>query len=454
MDIEIGQKLVKQKEFAKALDFFLILSNEKKNSSTINFYLGLIYSELNDYIKSVEYYEKSLKEDPNSFYTLYNLAIIKQNIGEIDQAKSIYLKLIELDKLKIRPYLGLYMLNSKYINDIHYKNILEIEKKSDTTTYEKSLIAFILSKKEKRKKNFKEEIKYLNDFHNLCFDSNYQYNLQSEFYYKKIINNYYNKIKFINIDRKISLLNDFSPIFIIGLPRSGSTLVESILTSADEKIKSCGESHAINMSVVTEVANKIYDNKFKLKNFNFEVDYSNLEKNILEKYNKLNVLKHQKKIFIDKSLENFFNIELILKYFPKAKFIHTFRNLSDSIIAIYQSLLFELSWTHKIEDIIIYIDNYIKITNYFKKKYKSNILDVSLEKLTYEKEKVSKEIFTFTNLKWNQEILNFYKRKDLFIKTLSGNQVRQEIFKYKDKKYEKYYYLIEKFKKDYHWLDL
>ena len=454
MDIEIGKKLVKQKEFAKALDFFLILSNEKKNSSTINFYLGLIYSELNDYIKSVEYYEKSLKEDPNSFYTLYNLAIIKQNIGESDQAKSIYLKLIEIDKLKIRPYLGLYMLNSKYISDIHYKNILEIEKKSDTTTYEKSLIAFILSKKEKRKKNFKKEIKYLNDFHNLCFESNYQYNLQSEFYYKKIINNYYNKIKFINIDRKISLLNNFSPIFIIGLPRSGSTLVESILTSADEKIKSCGESHVINMSVVTEVANKIYDNKFKLKNFNFEVDYSNLEKNILEKYNKLNVFNHQKKIFIDKSLENFFNIELILKYFPKAKFIHTFRNLSDSIIAIYQSLLFELSWTHKIEDIIIYIDNYIKITNYFKKKYKSNILDVSLEKLTYEKEKVSKEIFAFTNLQWNQEILNFYKRKDLFIKTLSGNQVRQEIFKYKDKKYEKYYYLIEKFKKDYYWLDL
>ena len=43
--------------------------------------------------------------------------------------------------------------------------------------------------------------------------------------------------------------------------------------------------------------------------------------------------------------------------------------------------------------------------------------------------------------------------KDLFIKTLSGNQVRQEIFKYKDKKYEEYYYLIEKFKKHYHWLD-
>ena len=291
-------------------------------------------------------------------------------------------------------------------------------------------------------------------FHDLCFNSNYQYNLQSEFYYKKIINIYYNKIKFINYKRSDRFLNDFSPIFIVGLPRSGSTLVESILTSADENIQSCGESHVVNMSVVSEVANKIYDKQFELKNFNFEVNYSNLEKNILEKYKKLNVLKHPKKTFIDKSLENFFNIELILKYFPKAIFIHTYRNLSDSVMAIYQSLLFELSWTHKIKDIVIYIDNYIKIVNIFKKKYKSSILDVSLEKLTHEKDKVSKEIFDFCNLRWNKEILNFYNRKDLFIKTLSGNQVRQEIFKYEDKKYEPYYYLINKFKKDYPWINL
>ena len=454
MDIKIGQKFVKQKEFSKALDFFLNISNVKKNHPTINFYLGLIYSELNDFKKSTEYYEKSLEKDPTSFYTLYNLAIVKQNIGEIEKAKEIYLKLIKIDKFKIRPYLGLYMLNSEFINDIHYKNILEIEKKLDITTYEKSLIAFILSKKEKKKKNFKKEIEYLNNFHDLCFNSNYQYNLQSEFYYKKIINIYYNKIKFINFDKRDTFLNDFSPIFIVGLPRSGSTLVESILTSAKEKIKSCGESHVINMSVVSDIANKIYDKQFVLKNYNFEVNYSNLEKNILEKYKKLNVLKHPKKTFIDKSLENFFNIELILKYFPEAIFIHTYRNLSDSVMAIYQSLLFELSWTHKIKDIVIYIDNYIKIVNIFKKKYKSSILDVSLEKLTHEKDKVSKEIFDFCNLRWNKEILNFYNRKDLFIKTLSGNQVRQEIFKYEDKKYEPYYYLINKFKKDYPWINL
>ena len=103
-----------------------------------------------------------------------------------------------MDKFKIRPYLGLYTLNPKFINDIHYKNILEIEKNLEITDYEKSLISFILSKIEKRKKNIKKELEYLNNFHDLCFNSNHQYNLQSEFYYKKVINTFYNKIKFTN----------------------------------------------------------------------------------------------------------------------------------------------------------------------------------------------------------------------------------------------------------------
>ena len=51
-----GQKLVKQKEFGKALNIFLkLLENDKKNNN-IYFYLGLIYSELNDFNKSIFYY--------------------------------------------------------------------------------------------------------------------------------------------------------------------------------------------------------------------------------------------------------------------------------------------------------------------------------------------------------------------------------------------------------------
>ena len=398
MDIEIGQKFIKNKEFAKALDFFLNISNIKGNHPTINFYLGLIYSELNDFKKSTEYYEKSLENNPSSFYTLYNLAIVKQNIGETRKAKEIYLELIKIDKFKIRPYLGLYTLNPEFINDIHYKNILKIEKKLNITKYEKSLIAFILSKREKKKKNFKKEIEYLNNFHNLCFNSNHQYNLQSEFYYKKIINIFYNKIKFNNYDISDRFLKNFSPIFIVGLPRSGSTLVESILTSSEENIPSFRESAFINMGLITQLSSYLLSDKENFEKFDFNVE--EFENFIHKKYTQFSIINKNTNFFVDKSLENFFNIEFILNIFPKAKFIHTHRNLKDAIIAIFQSLLPKLSWTHSIDDIIAYAENYQKIIKYFKKKYPEKIIDMSLEDLRLNKERVTKEIFKFCNLSW------------------------------------------------------
>ena len=75
-----------------------------------------------------------------------------------------------------------------------------------------------------------------------------------------------------------------------------------------------------------------------------------------------------------------------------------------------------------------------------------------MENLTYEKEKISKEIFDFCNIKWNENILKFYKRKDLFIKTLSGSQVRKKIFKYENEKYKPYFDLIKDLKNDYSWI--
>ena len=74
------------------------------------------------------------------------------------------------------------------------------------------------------------------------------------------------------------------------------------------------------------------------------------------------------KIFIDKSLENFFLCRCHFKYFPQAKFINTVRNVEDNIFAIFKQSLSKISWTHSIDDILKYIDNYFIIINYFIKK--------------------------------------------------------------------------------------
>ena len=187
---------------------------------------------------------------------------------------------------------------------------------------------------------------------------------------------------------------NYFPIYIIGLPRSGSTLIESILTSGDRKIQTCGESHVINMSILEQIGPKIYTKNFNIDKFIFEINHNKFENSVLMRYNKFNFAdSNLNTSFIDKSLENFFNIEIILKIFPNAKFLHTFRDPIDSIISIYQSMLPELSWTHRIENILDYIDNYKKIINYFKIKYPTNIIEIDLENFTHQSEVIGQRIY-------------------------------------------------------------
>ena len=447
-----GQKLVKQKEYGKALNIFLNLQKDGINNKDIYFYLGLIYSELNDFNKSISNYNEYLISDPDSKSALFNLAIAKQSIGEIDSAKNIYLKLIGLERNNIRPYFALLMLDINFLTDEHYQYIIDIRKSEKISLYEKSLVYFILAKREKKNKNYKKEIDNLKNFNINSFNSNYAYNKSAQFYYKKIINNYYNKIQFIN--NKDAIKNEnYYPIFIIGLPRSGSTLLESVLTSSNEGVKTCAESHVINMAILEQIGPKIYTKNFNSSKFIFEINQMKLENSVLQRYKNFNVTnKNLNFIFVDKSLENFFNIDVIIKIFPNARFLHTFRDPVDSIISIYQSMLPDLSWTHSIEDILDYIDKYKKVINYFKTKYPEKIMDIDLKKFTHNAEETGEKIYKFCKLKWSKRYLEFYKRKDLYSKTISFNQIRQKISIYDIKKYEPYIDLLEQYKDKYKWI--
>ena len=452
MNFLIGQKFIKQKEFGKALKIFQELEKTDKDTR-IDFYLGLINFELNNFSKSVSYYNKYLEKEKNSIPALLNLAIVMQTMGKFKDAKAIYTKLLNLNNFDVRPYYGLFNLNSKNLTTNLFENLNNIKNKKNLNLYEEGIINFLLSKNEKKKKNFDKEISFLRKSHESIFNLNSSYNKSSQFYYKKIIGKYYDKIKIKNINKKNIEENKMSPIFIIGLPRSGSTLVESILTSTKEKISSYGESHVVNMSILDQTSPKIFNERFNEKKFIFEIDLKKLNENILNRYLDYNYEFKNNKKFVDKSLENFFNIELIYKIFPKAKFLHTFRRPIDSVISIYQSMLPDLSWTHDLEDILKYIDNYFKIINLFKKKYPKLIMDINLENFTANNEQICKNVIKFCNLTWSDDILKFYQRENLYSKTLSFYQIRSQVTKYDKNKYQQYFYLLDNYKKKFSWLN-
>jgi hypothetical protein len=287
-------------------------------------------------------------------------------------------------------------------------------------------------------KDKKNEITYLHNAHKSQFDSNILHNSKLNEYHIKILINNFNKFDFLNNDKKFHQLRNKKPIFIIGLPRSGSTLIETLLVQNEKECYSYGESSAFETSIYSQIKNNILIKNYDYQNFKFSIN-----EEIFLNFIKNTYLYSDKNLIIDKSLENFFYIDLILKVFPEAKFIHTFRNKLDSAIAIYQSMLIYLPWTHSIDNITKYILNYEKVINYFKKKYPDKIIDVNLEDFTNDPNVHSKKIYDFCNLHFSDDILKFYNKKDLVSKTTSFMQVRNKIQKYDKNKYEPYYSLIK-----------
>ncbi len=450
MDIETGKKFLREKNYFEAEKIFLNLLKEDKDLMLVNYFLGIIYFELQNYKKSKFYYENSLNFNPNSKEVLINLAYLEQSYGKLKQAKKIYDKLLILNPYYIETYYRIYLLNSKYLKNEYKKIFIEIINRENINLHERSLANYLLSKIEKKNNQYESEINYLKKSHIEIFNSKKNYNLQSNFYYQEIISKKFKKIFFLNTKKKNFNLEKSFPIFIVGLPRSGSTLVETILSDND-RVKGLGENYVINMAVLNQISDKIFANNFDKKKYQLSLDYQELESFVLKKFNNLFDFNHKIR-FVDKTLENFFNIDIILNLFPNAKFLHCLRNLNDSVIAIFQSLLPTLSWTHNLNDIIKYVDEYLKIIKYFKKKYPNNIMDIKLEELTEENEKIGKKIFKFCNLDWNDKSLNFSKKKNLQIKTTSNIQLRDKVTRYNYDKYKHYKFILNDFKKKYKWL--
>ena len=438
MSLELGKKLVQKKYFKKAFVVVQNLLKDNPKDFRNNFLAGQMYYRLNELKKSNTFFQKCDQIQPNTPSVIFNLALILQAQGKIENAKEKYLNLISINKNDVKSYYGLFILDNSNINNKHRETLKNLNNDVNTPLFEKSIINFMFSKFEKKKGNLKKEVDFLKIAHQLSYDSNKSYNNQSDFYYKNIISNNFSKLNFKDDFKELKDFNDPNHIFIVGLPRSGSTLIETIISHNAKKIVSVGEFHAINSSILEQIGNIIYSKDFNLKNYKLSLNKKIFQNSIFNKYDNF-----EKKIYLDKSLENFFNIEIILEFFPNAKFIHTYRNTNDAIIGIYQTLLTELSWSHKIKDIKNYVKIYNNVINYFNEKYPNKIINVELDNFTNNKEAETKRILEFCNIEVTSDFLSFNKNTTLFNKTNSFLQVRKKIEKYNNNKYQPYYYLLD-----------
>ena len=426
-----------------------ILKLDPDNKRALN-NIGNIHKETKNFDEAINYYLKAINSNPNYTIAKINLAILYHDLGNLDEAKKIYKELITLDKENFAIHFNLSRIDFSYFDEDMIKFIENSIENADINNYNKASGYFILAKNQQIKKNFNKELNFLKKGHEYFRKSISKKIYEQSFnYWLNVIPKKFDKIKITNMNNTEKQEFEINPIFIIGMPRSGSTLVESIISSGKFKIPNGGETATINWAILKNYKKDLLNDSLE-KIF---IDKDKLKIDIINKYNDLKLLdKDNNFFFTDKSLENFFYIDIILKLFPNSKLIHCQRNRIENIFAIYQNFLTKMSWTHSIEDIIKYFDNYLFVMNNFNKKYKEKIISIKLEELTTNSKEISQNLFKFCNLEWSENCLEFHKRKDLFSTTASNIQIREKIYKYKKEKYDVYKERLKKFEQEYEWL--
>ena len=209
------------------------------------------------------------------------------------------------------------------------------------------------------------------------------------------------------------------PVFIVGMPRSGTSLLEQIIASHPSAF-GAGELLYFNDAFNSHV--EIVQDAFFEDSFLSE---------LADKYLKLlSEFSADAKVVVDKMPTNFLWLGLIHAVFPNARIIHTQRNAIDTCLSNYfQNFSVAYSFTSDLADLAHYYGEYHRMMAHWREVLPPEVfLDVPYEDLTRDQEKWSRAIVEFIGLEWDERCLNFHQTKRQMA-TASNWQVRQKMYK-------------------------
>jgi len=211
------------------------------------------------------------------------------------------------------------------------------------------------------------------------------------------------------------------PIFILGMPRTGTTLVERILGQHPEVI-SIGEFADFPLEVA--LAAQQVKGTQSLVEAALTLDYAALGQRYLQQ---AAAMAQGKPIFIDKLPFNFIYVGLIKKALPQARIIHLVRDPLDTCFAIYKTLFNQVySFSYQLDELADYFIEYKKLMAHWHQVLPGQILDVHYEQMVAAPEAQAKRVLDWCDLPWQPDLLAFHQAKSAST-TASAAQVRQPV---------------------------
>jgi tetratricopeptide (TPR) repeat protein len=421
----LASTLHKLGEPEDARKFYLELIQIKKTDAIFN-RLALCCEELFNYDEAFMYYEEGLKLNNNNTDLLCNLGSLHRSLGNFEKGKELYYsaKKINPNLSEVHRYISV-ITKYKSKNDEHLQEMLNVIGSAEFKKNQKQhhSIYFALSKAYEDLKDFKTSASYLTIGNKLRKSvMKKKYNIEN---IKKHFSMLQNIFSYFSSQANNTFGSDSNkPIFIVGMPRSGTTLVEQIISS-HAKVESGGE--------LSYIGNIIYDyfpdndpdtfvEKVKAELPNHLPEMASI---YLKKISNIsNILQ-----VTDKLPHNFVFIGFIKMMFPQAKIIHCNRDAKSTCFSIFKNYFPDESlwFAYDENDLVEYYALYKELMIFWKKIYGETIYDISYENLVTNQKVETEKVLQFLSLDWDDNCLQFNKNVSK-VATLSTTQVRQPMY--------------------------
>ena len=415
----LGLILLNSQQLNNAVEHFEWALAYKPDFSAAHNNLGAALQELRKFDESIESYERAVKINPSYAQAHHNLGISFQVLG--DQAASIkhYEKalLIKPDYAQAHQNLSVQKKYTK--NDPHISTIENLLSKGQITDSDKIFLSFALAKAYDDIGKPKELFKTLDEA-NALRKKQLNYSLEKSEGLHSIIKKLFKKPQFLST--KIATSDKTKrPIFIVGMPRSGTTLVEQIIASHNEVY---GAEELNTLSNI--VSNILKDPSSYEKQGVPEKTLLSLRDEYLSSLSSFNVTEN---IMTDKWPLNFQYIGFILSAFPEAKIIHLKRDARATCWSNYKHNFSDIGngWAYNLKDLAGFYSLYSELMTFWHELFPNKIYDISYESLTTNQEEETRKLLEYCELEWDDNCLNFHNSKRA-VKTASALQVRQKMY--------------------------
>ena len=460
----LGNTLTVKGDFRKAINAFKKAIELKPDYFDALNNLGATYNLYKDYSNALKSISKALKIRPNIADAYNNLGTAELNLENESEAIKSYNKAIKIDPKFVLAYSNLCGL---YERSNQLKKLKEtINKAENEGLSGNEEIKFRRGQLNSRNKDYKNSTLYLEEVDDTKISNKMKidkYELLGKDYdkikhYKKAFNcfkksnslvslsvesqlynpkNYQNQISQLTISyskvNKLKWENKIenkiiSPVFLIGFPRSGTTLLDNILSSHPNI---CTLEEKPMIAMVKKSLNKLasYEN---LKKLNLH-DLQNLQEIYLDELTKYlpNKLLHGK-VFIDKLPLSIIDVSLILRIFPKAKFILAIRHPLDCILSCFMqtfNLNDAMANFLNLKNTAELYNKSMKLFDIYESIFKLDLHLIKYENLIFSLKDETTKLLKFLDLNWEKEIDNYRSNAlDKKINTPSYNQVTEKIY--------------------------